>query len=65
MLAVQERSTKCDPPVRAIVVGELLALLVTVTLPVALPVEVGVKPTVNVADCPGVSVVFGATPLAL
>jgi len=65
VLAVHERSTKCDPPVNVIVVGELLALLVIVTLPVALPVDVGVRLAVNVTDCPAVNVVFDATPLAL
>jgi len=65
VLAVQERSTRCDPPASVIVVGELLALLAIVTLPVALPVDVGVRLTVNVTDCPAVKVVFDATPLAL
>jgi len=52
-------------PDRAIVVGELLALLETATLPVALPAAVGAKATLSVAVCPGVNVVLAATPLAL
>ena len=47
------------------VAGELVALLMIVTLPVAAPVDVGAKLTVNLADCPDVKVVFDATPLAL
>lgn len=65
VLAVQESVTWCDPPVSVTVVGELLAVLVMVTLPAALPVDVGVKLTANTTDCPDVSVVLGATPLAL
>lgn len=52
-------------PDRAIVVGELLALLETETLPVTLPAAVGAKATFSVAVCPGVNVVLAATPLAL
>jgi hypothetical protein len=52
-------------PLREIVAGELLALLATETLPLALPEAVGAKVTLSVAVCPGVSVVFALTPLAL
>lgn len=65
VLAVQLRAIECDSPVSVIVAGELLALLVTATLPAAAPADVGVRLTVNVADCPGIKVVFGATPLSL
>lgn len=65
LLAVQMRATECDSPASVMTPGELLALLRIVTLPVAVPVDVGVRLTVNVVDCPGVRVVFGATPLVL
>ena len=56
MLAVQARSTECDEetplPERARFVGELYALLTTETIPVALPVAVGVNEAVNVVLCP-------------
>ena len=51
-------------PVNEIVAGELLALLATEMLPLALPVAGGVKVTLSVADWPGVSVVLALTPLA-
>jgi hypothetical protein len=47
------------------VVGELVALLVTATLPVTLPVAAGAKLTFKVAVCPGARVVPADTPLAL
>jgi hypothetical protein len=65
VLAAQESVTWCDPPVSATVIGELVALLVIVTLPVELPVDVGVRLTDNTADCPAIRTVVGATPLAL
>ena len=44
----------CTPvPVIEMVAGELLALLLTLTPPVTLPVVVGAKVTFNAADCPG------------
>ena len=46
-------------------VGEFGALLVTVTLPVTLPVEAGVKVAFSVAVCPEDRMVPVATPLAL
>ena len=46
-------------------VGELEALLVIVTVPVALPVVVGVKVTVIGTDCPASSTWPAPTPLAL
>jgi len=43
----------CTPvPVTVIVAGELVAVLVTVTLPEKLLVAVGAKVTLNEADCP-------------
>ncbi len=45
--------------------GELVALLVIDTVPVALPVLLGAKVTFRLADCPGVSVIPEETPLAL
>ena len=52
-------------PVKEIVAEELLALLATEMLPLALPAAVGAKVTFTVAVCPGVSVVLALTPLAL
>jgi hypothetical protein len=45
--------------------GEFVALLVTVTLPVTLPVAAGTKVTLKVAVCPGVRMVPADTPPAL
>lgn len=45
------------------VVGEFVAVLVIVTLPVKLPVVVGAKFTVSVAEPPALIVWFAATPL--
>ena len=45
--------------------GELVALLPMVTLPVALPVEEGARVTFNVALCPAAIVCPEYTPLAL
>jgi len=43
-------------PEREMVLGELVALLVTITLPETLPVAVGANATVNEVDCPEASV---------
>ena len=42
-------------PLRAIVVGELVALLLIVTLPETLPAAEGAYATLNEVDCPGAS----------
>jgi hypothetical protein len=47
------------------VVGELLALLVMVTEPTALPVAVGAKVTVIGTDCPAKSTWSAPTPVAV
>ena len=47
------------------VVGEVVALLMTATLPVTLPVAAGAKVTFKVVVWPGVRVVPVGTPLAL
>lgn len=47
------------------VVGELVALLVTVTLPVTLPVAVGANATLNDVDCPAASVRGSERPVTL
>lgn len=62
--------TECETcwtpvPDREIVAGEFLALLVTVTLPVTLVVDDGVKLTIKVVDCPGVKIRPEETPLAV
>jgi hypothetical protein len=49
---------ECTPvPDKAMVAGELVALLATTTLPVALPVAGGANVTFIVADCPAAKVV--------
>lgn len=65
VLAVHDKSTRCEPPVREITAGEFEALLVIVTEPVALPVVVGVKVTVIGTDSPPVSTWPALTPVAL
>ena len=69
MLATQFKVAECDTgctpvPVRLIVAGELVALLVTVTLPGTLAVPDGVKVTFRVAVCPGVKICPVDTPPA-
>src|SRR5437879_1289778 len=64
--ATQAVKFECTPlPVREMVAGELLALLPTTTLPLALPVTAGANVTFIVADCPGVKVVPPETLLEL
>ena len=46
-------------------VGEFVALLAIVTLPVRLPADVGAKVTVSAMDCPAVSVCADVTPVVL
>lgn len=65
VLAVHDKSTRCDPPDKEITAGEFVALLVIVTLPVALPVVVGVNVTVIGTDSPAVSTWPALTPVAL
>jgi hypothetical protein len=64
--ATQLLKFDCTPvPVVEIVAGELDALLVTVTPPVTLPVDVGAKVTFKAADCPGARTVPEDTLLPL
>lgn len=61
VLAFQLNDTVCElvcapVPDSMIVAGDPLALLVTVTVPVALPAAVGLKTTLNVRVCVGVNV---------
>jgi len=70
VLATHDKPTECcmsctPVPERAIVAGEFAALLVRVTLPVALPLAAGVKVAFNVAPCPAFRIVPVGTPLAL
>lgn len=51
-------------PERAIVAGEFVALLATVTLPEELPVEAGENVASSVADCPGARIKPAETPLS-
>jgi hypothetical protein len=63
-LSATEGATVCDPlPEREIVAGEFVALLVTVILPVKLPMATGLNVASNVADCPGVRIKPAETPL--
>ena len=58
--------TGCTPePVNAILAGEFVALLETLTLPVALPALLGAKVTFNVAVCPAEIINPEDTPLTL
>ena len=55
----------CTPvPLSAIVAGELVALLITDTAPLKLPLAVGANATLNEVDCPALSVV-GDIPLTV
>ena len=64
-VAVSCEVTAAPVPERAMVVGELLALLLTETVPVTFPAAVGAKVTFSVAVCPGVNVALALTPLVL
>lgn len=56
----------CVPvPLKAIIKGEPVASLITVAVPVALPVVVGAKPTMNVKALEGLIVAGVVTPLTL
>ena len=52
-------------PVRAICVGEFVALLATDTLPLAVPVVLGAKFTLKVVLCPAVRLTGSVRPLAV
>lgn len=52
-------------PLRVIVIGEFGALLVTVMLPVALPVDAGEKPALNVVFFPALIVIGMLSPVML
>ena len=52
-------------PLSVTVVGELVASLVAVTLPVRIPVTTGAKAAFSVAVCPGARIVPAGTPLAM
>src|SRR3989454_300664 len=59
-------SCGCTPvPLRAMVLGELGALLTSETLPDTLPVAAGANCTLKVLDCPGGSVSGNVGPLML
>jgi hypothetical protein len=51
-------------PLKAMVAGELLALLITETAPLKLPLAVGANATLNEVDCPALSV-MGDSPLTV
>lgn len=67
LLILGDSRKVCATPVpdRAIVVGELVALLTAETLPVSLPAAAGEKATVNVAACPSAKVKGVVTPLTV
>ena len=55
----------CTPvPLSAMLAGELVALLITDTAPLKLPLAVGANATLNEVDCPALSVT-GDSPLAV
>ena len=58
-------ATTTPTPLSVTVVGEFVASLVTVTLPVRIPVATGAKAAFNVAVCPGARIVPVGTPLAM
>jgi hypothetical protein len=65
-VSVTECATGWTPvPDRETVAGELVALLVTVAVPVRIPVAAGVKVTFSIAVCPGVKICPVETPLAV
>lgn len=69
MLGTQVNATKwadvCVPaPESAIVAGEFVALLSTVTVPDELPVDTGANVASSVADCPGARIKPVETPLS-
>ena len=68
MLAVHDKATVCElactpVPESVIVAGDPVALLVTVTLPLSLAAEVGLKMMLNVKVCEGLSVTGVLAPL--
>lgn len=70
MLAVHDRATEYDAgvtpvPDNDIVAGDPVALLVTVTVPGALPAVVGLKITLKVSFCPADSPTGVPAPLRL
>lgn len=70
MLAVQFRATVCvegaaPVPERAIVAGEPVALLVTVTVPLSAPPVVGKNTTLKLTFCPALNVTGALAPLRL
>jgi hypothetical protein len=68
VLAIQESATEAGAtpvPESEIVAGEFAALLVTVTVPVAVPGVAGSKATVSVVDWFGASMIPVLTPLEL
>ena len=70
VLAVQDKATVCvlacaPVPDKVIVAGEPVALLVTVTLPLAPPAALGAKMTLNVMVCDGLNVTGVFAPLTV
>jgi hypothetical protein len=62
----ESRKLVANPvPLRGIARGVVGALLANERLPVTFPPALGVKPTVNVTDCPGVTVRGRLSPLRL
>ena len=68
MLACHERPTEyvvaaAPVPARAMVCGELVAVLTTVTVPLRFPAVVGSKMALKLADCPAARVIGRERPL--
>ena len=70
MLGVQFNVTECEleftpDPDSEMMVGEFVALLAMVMIPVRLPAAAGAKATSNVAFCPGARIIPAETPLVV
>jgi len=70
VLGVQDNVAECKlartpDPESEMMVGEFVASLATMMLPVTVPATVGLKVTFNVVFCPGARIIPGETPLAV
>src|SRR6267154_2454310 len=68
VLGSQFSATECElncPPLPANLTDRLSALLAIVSVPATLPIAQGVNVTFSAAVCPGGTIVFAPTPLAL
>ena len=61
--ATEGETADVPVPEKAMVAGEFVALLASVTLPGKLPAVVGAKVAFNFVDCPGARIKPAETPL--